>query len=70
MAEQPDDRLARLEAHVAHLERLCEQLNEVVTEQGKELARLKKQHSRIAATVETIEQDRIKGTNPKPPHYQ
>jgi uncharacterized coiled-coil protein SlyX len=70
MAEQPDERLARLEAHVAHLERLCEQLNEAVTEQGKDLARLKKQQSRIAASVESMELDRIKATNPKPPHYQ
>jgi hypothetical protein len=31
---------------------------------------LKKQVQRQAATLESIELDRIKATNAKPPHYQ
>ncbi len=70
MADNAEERLARLEANLAHVERLCEQLNEVVTEQAAELTRLKRLQSRIADTVETLELDRIKATNSKPPHYQ
>ncbi len=70
---KPDEsaaRLTQLESHVAHLERLVEELNGVVIEQGRELARLKKQIQRQASTLEQYELERIKGTNPKPPHYQ
>lgn len=69
MPENDAERLTRLEAHIAHLEHLCEQLNVVVTEHGREIVQLKKHQSRIADTVEGIELERIKATNPKPPHY-
>ena len=64
------ERLTRIESHIAHLERLCEQLNQVVLEQSRDLAKLKNQQSRISETVESIERERIKETNPRPPHYQ
>jgi uncharacterized coiled-coil protein SlyX len=70
MAENAAERLTRLEAHVTHLERLCEQLNAVIADQGREVTRLKKQQARIADSVESIELERIKATNAKPPHYQ
>ena len=63
------DRLEKIEAELSHLEHLCEQLNEVVVEQGKTLARLNTQLQRLARTVESQEIDRIKSTNAKPPHY-
>lgn len=63
------ERLERIEAELAHMEHLCEQLNQVVVEQGKALARLNTQVQRLARTVESQELDRIKSTNPKPPHY-
>jgi uncharacterized coiled-coil protein SlyX len=62
-------RLERIEANLAHLEHLCDQLNEVILEQGRQLARLTTLQQRISHTVETIELDRIKSTNQKPPHY-
>ena len=65
-----DERLQKVESHVAALERQLEQLNEVAVEQARELDRLKKQLGRIAQTVENAELERIKSTNPKPPHYQ
>jgi SlyX protein len=63
------ERLAKVESHLAHLERLYEQLNEVVIDQGKRMAKLQTQLQRVGQSLETIETERIKATNPKPPHY-
>jgi uncharacterized coiled-coil protein SlyX len=70
MTDDTAARLAKMEAHIAHLERLCDQLNQVITEQSRDLTRLKAQQARIAETVENAELERIRATNPKPPHYQ
>lgn len=70
MNEEISQRLERVEAHVAHLERQVEQLNEVVIEQGKLMDRLKKEVQRQSAAMETLELERMKATNPRPPHYQ
>jgi uncharacterized coiled-coil protein SlyX len=70
MSDEASARLERIEAHAAHLERQVEQLNEVVIEQGKVIEQLKKQLLRQGKTLESIELDRIKATNPKPPHSQ
>jgi len=69
MNEEISQRLERVEAHVAHMERQLEQLNEVVIAQGKLADRLKKEVQRQSATMETLELERMKATNPKPPHY-
>ena len=69
MSDEAADRLQRTEATIAHLEHQVEQLNGVVIEQGKELEHLKRWVQRQAQTLETIELERIKTTNPKPPHY-
>ena len=69
MSEEVADRLNRVEVTIAHLEHQVEQLNGVIVEQGKELERLEKLMQRQAATLETIELERVKATNPKPPHY-
>jgi len=68
MNDETAQRLERIEAHVAHLERQVEQLNEVVIEQGKSLDQLKKLAQRQAKTMEALELERIKATNSKPPH--
>ena len=70
MNDKSSQRLEKIEAHIAHLEHQVEQLNDVVIEQGKTVAALKKQLQRQSQTIESIELDRIKSTNPKPPHYQ
>jgi uncharacterized coiled-coil protein SlyX len=70
MENAVEERLTRLESHLAHVERLCEQLNEVVVEQGRQLGRALAQLQRVGQTLETIEMDRVKSTNAKPPHYQ
>lgn len=70
MTDESAQRLERIEAHVTHLEHQLEQLNGVLIEQGKLVERLKKEVQRQSAAMETIELERIKATNPKPPHYQ
>jgi uncharacterized coiled-coil protein SlyX len=63
------ERFERIEAHVAHLEHQVEQLNEVVIEQGKLVDHLKKQLQRQSVVLETMELERIKANNPRPPHH-
>jgi uncharacterized coiled-coil protein SlyX len=65
-----DERLERMETAIAHLEKLCEELNRVVIEQGKVIRRLQARQQQLSETVEQTELERIKSTNPKPPHYQ
>ena len=64
------ERIEKLEAHAAHLERQIDQLNEVIIQQSQELDRLKKQVGRVSQSLESAELDRIKSVDPKPPHYQ
>lgn len=62
-------RIEQLEAHIAHLEHTVDQLNGVMVEHTKTIERLKAQLQRAAQTLETIEMERVKSTNAKPPHY-
>jgi uncharacterized coiled-coil protein SlyX len=66
---ESSQRFERLEAHLAHLEHQVEQLNEVVIEQGKLVERLKKEVQRQSAAMQTLDLERIKANNPKPPHH-
>lgn len=61
--------LQRLESHVAHVERQNDMLNEVVVEQGKELARLCKQLERLSQSFEAQELDRVRSHSSPPPHH-
>jgi uncharacterized coiled-coil protein SlyX len=69
MNEETLQRLEKLEASVAHLEHQVEQLNEVVTGQDKLVEILKKQVQRQTGVLETMEMERIKANNDKPPHH-
>ena len=64
------ERLEKIESHLAHLERQYEELNQVVIEQAKLLARLQKESAKASETIGTIELERVRATNSKPPHYQ
>ena len=70
MSDEITQRFEKLEAHIAHLERQVEQLNEVIIEQGKLVERLKKEVQRNTTAMETMELERIKSNITKPPHYQ
>jgi SlyX protein len=70
MNEDVSTRLGKIESHVAHLEHQVEQMNTVIIEQGRLVDRLKKEVSRQTFAMESLELERIKANNTKPPHYQ
>ncbi len=45
-------------------------MNSVIVAQGKLLERLKKEIQKQSSAMETLELERIKSNNTKPPHYQ
>jgi uncharacterized coiled-coil protein SlyX len=63
-------RLEKIESNLSHLERQYEELNQVVIEQARIIARLQKEHAKVSTAVQTMEIDRISANNTKPPHYQ
>jgi len=69
MNDDITQRFEKLEANIAHLEHQVEQLNEVLVDQSRLVERLKKEVQRQSATMETMELERIKANNPKPPHH-
>jgi uncharacterized coiled-coil protein SlyX len=69
MADENSRRIENIESHVAHLEHQVEQLNGVVIEQGKLLEQLKKEVQRQSSAMETLELERIKSNNARPPHH-
>ena len=69
MKDDALERLSRVESNLAHLEHQVEQLNGVIIEQGRQGEQLRKHLQRMASTLESIELERIKATNPKPPHH-
>ena len=70
MVDENSRRTDRLEANLAHLEHQVEQLNGVIIEQGRLLERLKKETQRQSTAMQTMELERVKANNQKPPHYQ
>ncbi len=62
-------RIDRIEASLAHLDRLVEQLNDALVEQGRHLVRLQKRVDQLAESIES----RDAASNPmpieRPPHY-
>lgn len=63
------DRLARLEASVAHLDRLAEQLNEALIDQGRHLARLHKRLDQLSEALLARDNDSAPPPIERPPHY-
>ena len=70
MPDEDSQRMDKLESHLAHLEHQVEQLNGVIIDQGKLLERLKKEVQRQSSIMQTLELERMKSNNQKPPHYQ
>jgi len=64
------NQLTQIESHLAHLERQYEELNKVVIEQGRTIARLLKENTKVSDAVQAMELERIRANNPKPPHFQ
>jgi uncharacterized coiled-coil protein SlyX len=70
MNDDISNRLGRIESHLAHLEHQVDEMNGVIVAQDKLLDRLKKEIQRQSTAMESIELERIKANNTKPPHYQ
>ncbi len=64
------DRLEKLESQLAFLERQYDELNSVVISQGRTLSRVQAELARANESLQSAEMERIRATNPKPPHYQ
>ncbi len=69
MSDSHDQKLEKLETQIAFLEHTVEQVNAVVVEQGKQMARLQAQVRKLTDSIEAQESERIRATNSKPPHY-
>ena len=70
MKSTSESRLDRLESHLSHIEKQVEELNGVIINQAREIKRLQTITQRLRDSVESTEVERMKSTNPKPPHYQ
>jgi SlyX protein len=70
MNDETRQLMERFEANLAHLEHQVEQLNGVLIQQGRTVDLLKKQVQRQSEVLESIELERIKANQTKPPHYQ
>ena len=70
MNDETSQRLEKIEANFTHLEHQVEQLNQVIIEQGKVVEMLRRQAQKQSQALESIELERIKATNARPPHYQ
>ena len=70
MKNTSESRLDRLESHLSHIEKQVEELNGVIISQARDIKRLQTITQRLRDSVETTEVERMKSTNPKPPHYQ
>ena len=70
MNDETRQRLEAVEANLAHLEHQVEQLNGVLIQQGRTVDLLKKQVQRQSEVLESMELERIKANQTKPPHYQ
>ncbi len=68
----PDEvaqRLDRLEASVAHLDRLADQLNDALVEQGRQLTRMNKRLEHLAEAIHARADAADSPVQERPPHY-
>lgn len=70
MTDDLEQRIQRLETHLAHLERQHEELNQVVIDQDRVLRRLLSSAKNNEEFIRGLEIERIRANNPPPPHYQ
>jgi|TARA_B110000495_G_C22489541_1_gene301625 SlyX protein len=72
MSSESQDRLTELEIQLAHVQRLYEQLNEVVTSQSKEIDRFERRFHQLQTQYKELKERPERGFDPvdeKPPHY-
>lgn len=67
-----NQRLIEVETQLAHQQLICDQLNEVIVEQGKQIMRLERNLLRLENQVKDVQQlsrEPRGDANEKPPHY-
>ncbi|MDA9778155.1 SlyX family protein [Rubripirellula sp.] len=72
MPADSDDRLTKLEVQLSHTQRVVEQLNEVVTEQSRQLDRVMRLVTRFEAKLDDFKykiEEKRDLLDDKPPHY-
>jgi uncharacterized coiled-coil protein SlyX len=69
-ADANSERLEKIETQLAFVERQYDELNQVVIEQSRQLARIQAELARATHAMSSLELERIRANNQKPPHYQ
>ncbi len=72
MEDRLQARITDLEIGLAHIQRMYEQLNEVVTSQSLENQRMERRVSRLEEQIKQLKEKPQEATDPldeKPPHY-
>jgi SlyX protein len=72
MNRDPDDRMTELEIQLAHVQRLYEQLNEVVTAQATQTDRMERRILQLQNQLKELkakQEPEIDPLDEKPPHY-
>jgi uncharacterized coiled-coil protein SlyX len=72
MSDGLDERITKLETGLSHLQRLFEQLDEVVTAQSLENQRMERRISQLQEQLKQLKEKPDTGGDPldeKPPHY-
>ncbi len=72
MTRDPEARITELEIQLAHHQRLCEQLNQVLVDHTQQIMRLERTIVRLEDQIRTIREQRKEIFDPqleKPPHY-
>lgn len=64
------ERIEKLEARIAHQDRIIEDLNTTVTDQWKQIEALTKQIARMGDRLQSVEESvPVPSASEKPPHY-
>ncbi len=72
MTRSPEQRITDLEMELAHVQRLYEQLNEVVTQQARERDQLERRFQQLLGQFKELKEKQAETFDPldeKPPHY-
>ena len=67
-----NERMTELEIHLAHVQRLYEQLNQVVTSQALEADRTERRITQLQNQIKELKDKPVAAVDPldeKPPHY-
>lgn len=67
-----NERMTELEIHLVHVQRMYDQLNEVVTSQAMEADRMQRRITQLQTQIKELKEKPVSQADPldeKPPHY-